>query len=490
MRPSELTQAISKLQAALDNAENINLAFFARKLAKTASLYPEDQTIGQMALAVNRMNLGNKLNISRSEVKDLYRRLYSRNTKFAELFQEELGQVESLATPTLYQRPENTNEIDLSKEGDQVLLASLNAAMGNTKHAFTDKFANEAEKLVELECSFPKMVPEVETVGGNEECVICSASYATPKGKATFYVPVEIVQKKATIPSIFMGKTGPKEINKSNIEQYLEDFFVVKGSYGNLEVKSPNQELQISEVKNEEIETFAQTFDTPAGLAKFQFGTKAESGRKLISQKLCNLGKVSHQVSILNSDKNGITYGVSFDGLAFKVPVKIDANRLYEPGIILCQGSIEPFNAMGLKNLSDKAATDNAVAATVSPLFNLKGSDLVETVRQAVQEENYAKAEDALNVLANGNDPKAYQVAFSEYSNGLGMKKEAATEHKCSRMVKSSTSNQVLCGHLNLPLNKVWVDKNGNCNPEYRKAMSESYEGAAFMNSKIFCKDI
>jgi hypothetical protein len=206
---------------------------------------------------------------------------------------------------------------------------------------------------------------------------------------------------------------------------------------------------------------------------------------KRLSLLLANYGKRSHQVNVLEASTNSITYGVSCDGVAFKVPVTVENGRLQEPTVILCKGSIESFTSDGVQNLQSSELTDNKIAATVSPLFTLKASDLVETVREATEEGNYAKAEDALNVLANMDDAKAYRVALEEYTNGLSNVKKESSTTTCSRIVKTANSTQPVCGHLNLPLNKVYQDKHGDCRPNSRKGMEDSNEGAYFMNSKI-----
>jgi hypothetical protein len=50
----------------------------------------------------------------------------------------------------------------------------------------------------------------------------------------------------------------------------------------------------------------------------------------------------------------------------------------------------------------------------------------------------------------------------------------------------SKVSEHSICGHTGLPIHKVFQDKNGNCQPLYRRGMDETYEGASFMNAKIF----
>jgi hypothetical protein len=117
-------------------------------------------------------------------------------------------------------------------------------------------------------------------------------------------------------------------------------------------------------------------------------------------------------------------------------------------------------------------------------MSTLKPSEVLNNLRQAMNDGNHAKAEDALNVLANCGDKKAYDVAFQVYMEGLSGKKVAET--KCSLMVKSAVSEYPVCSHTGLPINKVFQDKDGNCRPLFRKGMDETYEGASFINAKIF----
>jgi hypothetical protein len=480
MLPSELKKAISNLQSALDGHEKIALAFFAQKLHKSGAENPEDQTINQMSLVVDRMNADNRLFISRAEVKDLYNKLYSRNTKFKEIFADELG-LEGPAAPVASRTEEKFQEFDIYQDTDKTLLASLTAAFDPTAHAFS----KEAEKVVAMECSFPNLEPVVKAVSGDENVVVVSATYRTPQGNASFYVPVELFNKRATTPSFFNGSDGQHYISKKSITNYVTKQFTKVGSYGNESVGESFAEMLEPQLDAEEVESFASKLSSAKGIAVFQHGELAEHGRRVISQKLASFGKRSHQVNVLEASTNSITYGVSCDGVAFKVPVTVENGRLQEPTVILCKGSIESFTSDGVQNLQSSELTDNKIAATVSPLFTLKASDLVETVREATEEGNYAKAEDALNVLANMDDAKAYRVALEEYTNGLSNVKKESSTTTCSRIVKTANSTQPVCGHLNLPLNKVYQDKHGDCRPNSRKGMEDSNEGAYFMNSKI-----
>jgi hypothetical protein len=198
------------------------------------------------------------------------------------------------------------------------------------------------------------------------------------------------------------------------------------------------------------------------------------------------MGFSNHQVVIAGNDDHTIHCGVSLETgkLAFMVPIRVIDNKLQKPTVMLCNGSVTSFDKAGINSLVSTNKTDVKMAAVASTMSALKPSEIVSNLRQALSEDNYAKAEDALNVLANAGDQKAYAIAFELYMNGLAGQKVAET--KCSKMIKSANSEYPVCSHTGLPVNKVYQDKSGFCRPLYRQGMDETYEGASFINSKIF----
>lgn len=488
MLPTELKKAISVLQSALNEHNKISIAHFSNKLNKISEQYPEDQTINQMSLIVNRMNSGNKLFISQPEVKELYRRLYSHNTKFASFFHEELG-IEAEKEPAPSITEQKYEELDIYAGLDNELKNQLSTSFDPQFKPFSAEIGKQAEVATELECTFQDLEPKVKAVSGNSECVIVEAKYQTPKGKVSVYVPVEFAGENAVVSGYFQGKDGTHFISKASIAKYVDSYFDKVGSHGNVEVGEEVAFVE-EEQNTAEIEQFASKLSTAKGIAVFQHGDNVEKARRLISKKMVGFGKRAHQVNVLDANENGITFGIKCQNLAFKVPVKVESGRVVEPEFLLCNGGIEEFTADGLANLSSDTATDNQIMAAVSPMFELTEADLVDTVSKAASDGNYARAEDALNVLAMREDGGAYRVALSMYqaalSAGTDMKKEASVKHKCSRIVKSANSTQLLCGHLNLPLNKTFVDGSGDCRPNHAKNSEINKEDIYFMNSKIF----
>ena len=242
-------------------------------------------------------------------------------------------------------------------------------------------------------------------------------------------------------------------------------------------------------MKFDEAETFAEKFASPLGQAAQKFGQdKLKIARDVIVRNLHSLGYSNCQIAVAGSNDNTVFHSVSVNAgkFGFNVPVKIQAGQVQAPKYLICNGSLASFDSVGLSKLLSENASDNRATATASPLFGLKPSDVLNSLRAAMADNNLEKAEDALNVLANSGDEKAYATAFEIFRNGLSKTASSQEESKCSRMLKSANSQYLMCGHTNLPVHKVYQDDHGNCRPLYRKGMDETYEAASFMHSKIF----
>lgn len=240
--------------------------------------------------------------------------------------------------------------------------------------------------------------------------------------------------------------------------------------------------------KSKEFSSFEDQFTSSAGQAEFRFGKNVKIARDYIVRELTSFGYKNPQVSILKSDENTIYYGTSLNSgkFAFTIPVKVADNKVSRPNFILCNGGLTPFNAEGLNSLLSSGATDFKIAAAASASSGLTAGELIAEIKTAIANDNHDKAEDCLNVLANTASPQEYALGFRAFSEALTKKADKVETSSCSMLLKNSTSQQPICGHTGLTINKVFQDKHGNCQPLYRKGMDESYQGAIFNNSKIF----
>jgi hypothetical protein len=367
---------------------------------------------------------------------------------------------------------------------------------------------------------------------GNDKFLVIRADYETPKGVSSVYVPVEIQKNQITEASVFMGNTGPQELNHTSLKSYLTthagskmtiDGTAILGVLTN--ASSENREVSGAEIaltklnatrqgkseffanqivgqkvaeaskkdvqlpKNNEFESFEKKFTTPRGQAEFQFSPEVvKVAREHIARELAGYGHKNPQVSVSKTEEATIFYSVALNGgrVGFTVPVKVAGGKIVKPTVLLCNGALGSFSQEGVNELYASNSSDYKAAAVASPQYELTPGDLINNIRKALDDGNHSAAEDALNVLSNSENGQAYLTGLQLYMNGLAQKKEASVQVTCSMMLKNSTSEHPICGHTGLPVTRVYQDKDGNCRPLYRRGMDETYEGAVFNNSKIF----
>ena len=103
MSHEKINQLIGFISKNLDDNEKLATPVLSAKLAKCVDAYPHDQTLGAMATVINKMASNNTLFIRKADLKSLYSKFWSRNTKFAELSQDELGLQEETSSIKTYQ---------------------------------------------------------------------------------------------------------------------------------------------------------------------------------------------------------------------------------------------------------------------------------------------------------------------------------------------------------------------------------------------------
>lgn len=534
MSLDKIQQLVSSLAKSLDDNEKIATPILAAKLAKCVDAYPYDQTLGSMSRVIEKMASNNTIFIRKADLKSLYNKLYTRNTKFAELFQDELGVVNSEPVIKKYERDEGT-ELNNYQVADPVLANALTSVFeGTPLKMYSQALADKALKSVASTLDGWHLRPtSLKIDDGNEKFLMIRADYETPRGVTSFYVPVEITKNKVAEADVFLGNVGPQDLNHTNIKAYItsnagnklkanasailallttassENRGISDAELALTKLNATRQgkseffqnqvvglkvaEASVKDVvlpKYDQFESFEKSWASPTGIAALQFGAdKVKVGREHIVRELAGYGHKNTQVTVTGCDDNTIFYAVALDAgrVGFTVPVKLANGKLSKPSVILCNGSVSSFCKEGVNQLYVNNQSDFKVAAAASPLYSLKPSDLITNIKTALYEGNHDKAEDALNVLANAGDDKAYAIGFAVFLQGLGGKTATASaEPTCDKLIKSASSEHPICSHTGLPVHKTYKDKEGNCRPSYRRGMEEGYEAASFMNHKIF----
>ena len=476
---SDLAKSINKM---MDDSEKFMAPVLAARAVKLAEKYPHDITVVSVASVLSKYADKNML-ISRKEIQDLYKSFYTNNTKFASYFKDELGEYVKLATPTTYSRP----EAELDTKLDTPLANALTSVFdkSETVKEFSNVCANKAvsevsNKLTSLNVSASKL----SVMSGNEKVIVVKADYDTPRGISTVYVPVEMVGSKTMEPSHFVGSgmESPQELTHESVNDYLLNSFESKlASYD----AAPVKDLEMP--KSDEFISFEKKFASPGGEAGFKFGEGVvRSGLNLVAAAVKDFGYKNPQIKVSGSENDKIFYAVSVNRIGFTVPVKVAKNKAMYPNLIVANGSVKPFTKEVIASFVDMEESDYMAASVASPQYDLKPSELIDSVKTAMANSNLEMAEDALNVLKQSGNMLAYAEAFGAYVKGLSSDKEAKAESSCSLVIKNAkTSKYPICGHTNLPLHKVYQDEFGYCQPLSRKGLTAKYEGTTFMTNKI-----
>jgi hypothetical protein len=531
---NKIRNMVSNAANAVFLNEKLPVGVLAVKAGRLAQAYPHDTTcVAMYRFLAKRAENNRDLFIKRAEFRDVYRRLYSNNNKFATQFQNELGLEEKSQVQTsLRDEKENHMLSELHKHMDsnfdssayQAYAEELGAALEKKPApTYSSKTAKAAQRACARELNSVGLLPKkISVVAGQEDLLICEAIYETPKGPTAALIPVEVRSGLAIPPAMFLTTTGfvnltgegvtrhirntagktftvdPHAILKkianvrqqnarpvSEVEKIVRKASLNRGTpvmggandvlLTEIDPAHPNVKLTEPE-QPEEVRSIAEHLNSKKGVAEFVHGRDAvDMARNMIAFELKRAGYGMPQVKVADSQADQITYAVAVNNqLGFRANVKFTKDKKpVMPKVVVADGMVYEFSKSGLDKMLASEANDSSVLAETSPMYGLKPSDLVDQVRQAMADNNFDRATDALHVLKQGNDEFAYRTAYDIYVVGLkGETKEQTTG--CSAPVKLGSSVKKICSHTGLPVDKVYQDKYGQCKPLYRRGMDDA----------------
>lgn len=534
----DVVKAIEQAAKTLQAEEKFPVPVLAVRAAQAAQTYPHDAPLVTASNVLRKM-AETKLFISRKELNSLYDQLYSPNTKLAQVFEVELARP-ALASATMIRRDSFEDvplDFDYKNVANPLLSNALEAMFDGSKEErlYSSASAVSAEKSCLHELTAHGVAPKkVGVFAGRDDMIVCQATYETPKGQAHVLVPVELSEGKALLPAMFLSQAGFVGIDSKALsnhiastaghsfkvdgEKLLDILLAAKNGVndvdevtmavlaikakeempaftenGILYQKVEAEDKGVQDVvlpKNAEEESFAKRLESGLGLANYAFGSSVvDAGKNMLLRKMASFGMKNVQISVADVDNDTIHYAININRSAgVKVPVKVVAGRIEQPTIAFAAGDVDSFTAEGIARLMSGDVVDSRMLAVASPMYGMKAGELMQIVRNAIADGNLHKAEDAIDVLGEvdvGAQKKAMELLLESF-NPDTLKKVASEQRGCSRIVKNSSSQHSLCGHLNLPLHKVYQDKHGDCQPLHRKQMEDAGEGAIFMTNKVF----
>jgi hypothetical protein len=459
---SAAVETIQKAADAINSGERFSVPSLAVRARKAAAQHPHDVSLVTASNVLTKM-ANDKLFITRAELNKIYDSIYTPNTKLAEVFSEELNRKE-LPRPALFERSPNEGvslDRDYERIADPLLANALSAAFDGSKEArlYSAAAARVAERSCNQQLSNIGIPPKrVGVFAGQGDIIICDAEYETPKGIGHVLVPVELKDKVALFPTMFLSEAGFTDLTKDAVEQHIistaggayhvdgEKMLKILSTakYGFQKVAStvemaairiqaqkqapaphdPNgilyqkidpvtPDVQLPNVpRTAEEESFAEKLSKPDGVARHIFGERVvENGRSMLVRKMAQLGFNNAQIRVANVSEDTIFYAVGIGVGAMKVPVKVSGNMVEPPSVAIASGQLISLTKSGVEDML-KNKVDTRMLAISSPAHGMRPSELVEQVRVAVNEGNLAKAEDAINVLGEV-DQEAQKTAIA-----------------------------------------------------------------------------
>ena len=506
MKISNAVNVLKKISSKIEN-EEFPILNVMQKIASVLIENPNDKTaLNMLNYFENRVSKGD-LFVSRETIKQLFNTFYSKNTFVKNALSVELNEIiknNKNINQIIENNIENQKKFDkLAKESiDQNLVHSLEKLVSPKESSSIEKsIIEKSQKYCQQELNRVGLSAKISFAGGQDNLILCQASFSTHKGNTNFIIPVEINNNNPIIPNLFLCNSGITEITEKNIKYAInkhagEDLnflpknllsafastktnlneisdiekIVIKhkldkakkiasGIVG-LEVKENQKQFEFKVPINEENKKIGEKLNTPHGGAEFKFGPeKVSLGAKLINQELSKLGFKNNKIKVASFDDNKIYYQVLSSGLqGFKVPIKIMNGNLTIPSMIISEnGEIYDLSKDNINSLQPSLR----VLASFSNLNELNDSELKDIVYSSMCEKNTTKADEAIKILSSRSSP-LLKSAFEIFMKGLSGSLEE-NQSKCSKPIKVANSMQVLCGHLRVPLNKVYQDEFGNC---------------------------
>lgn len=527
------------LKKRISDNEKFFVLALAERMTKVASENPQDATIVQMAsfLTAKAENPQNIL-ITKRELTDVYKALYSHNTKCASYMANELDEEVTPKLSTAKYAEKLPNEgiaYDVKPVVDEALVAGLSAVFAGKEVEASPALVKKAETICG---TILPGKPTVKAIGSREFAVICQASYQTPKGTAHVLVPVEVSGNQALLPTTFLSHSGFESLaNEKALEKHLitvagrafrvdadklfnqikvakfgpttDSLDDVEMAVISLRAKTASvtetdngieyKDIFAKEVERKEIKqpvnasvmkAFASEMEATAGMAEFVFGKKVvDFGRTIIAKELGGCNVRNAQVKVSNYDDDRITYTVVAGTKGFKVnlPVKKASSGEYVaeyPSMIITDGGIESFDREGISQAIKSASY--SVASEVVGISGKSPSELIDEVEKSCIAGDFNRASLALINLQETGDSGSFKYAFDMFNEAMsGIKKEASARPQMKTVKIGGNLVEATTG---LPVDKVYVDENGIVRAKHNKHFEKSsdYQSNVLINTKIY----
>lgn len=496
MNLDKLNKLVSSIKNATSDNEKYSTSLLFSKIASTAAANPNDMTLRMMSNVLEKMANDGRIFIQRSQLKDLYKQFYTRNTLADDILSEEL----SLSDNTI-KNSYASKSFDIQKKSSNAL---SNVYEGILDKDFAPVFfeqsqADMAVNLVKEYLEGQNLSAKVEVVNGNPDTILTIASVQTPKGFTNFYVPVEFKGDLALTPNRFITHYGSADFKFASAyvlqhsgEQVKIAADVVYSSLLKKEAKeiskvdlalAKHKMTQIKEAQSAELQevmdkapkskhkyqsyipvdtvAFSKKLATASGTAELEFGSALVShAASLVQETIKNMGLKSTNIEVAGTEKNNIKFAVKVANASFFVPVKVENNKVFQPQVLINNGNVASFSKATVFGLVRNSHSDSRALTAIASNSTLSAHDLMKEFKESLATNNIDRAEEVLSYLQVKN-ASVYKEAISLFMNSLSGNTKVADG--CTSFYVGKNSIYPVCNHTGLTMNKVAQGSDGKC---------------------------
>lgn len=393
-------------------------------------------------------------------------------------------------------------ESELSRELSGVFSLDKKASFS----AFSDNTLTKAAKFAKVQLTSLGCPPSnVSVMRANDHFVLCTASIETSDfTQVNVAIPVQVTNGIPSLPQAFIQDDELVSLNKENLYVFIKDKnnhkkraarneFAGQRAAGNVRVDTPDVPEALSR--------YADLDNSLIAAASVFSSNEVSRATAILSSEFAALGLKNAQIKLAGSDDKGLDYQASIPSSNGQVHanVRIDMpnGSATIPTTFKVAGEFYKLNRTGLRTAiraAEESGVHNKISREIESMERLNYSQLIGEMESGIASSDYKRAENALSAIQSRFDPTQHLAALDRYSKLLKHSSssssrdaliKAATER--GDLISISTSVQLYCPKLGLPVSKVAFDDKGRCIPATRSFSSGnmSETGAMISTSKI-----
>lgn len=391
---------------------------------------------------------------------------------------------------------------ELSRELAGVFSLDKKAAFS----AFSDTTLSKAAKFAKVQLTSLGCPPsDVSVVKANDHFVLCTASIETSDfTQVNVPVPVQITNGIPSLPHSFIQDDELVSLNKENLYVFIKDKnnhkkraarneFAGQRAAGNVRVDTPDVP--------EALARYADLDNSLIAAASAFSSNEVSRATAILSSELSSLGLKNTQIKLAGSDNRGLHYQASIPSLGGQVcaDVYVDMpnGSAMIPTAFKVAGKSYKLNRSGLRTAirtAEESGLHNKISREIESMERLNYSQLIGEMESGIVGSDYKRAENALSAIQSRFDSTQHLAALDHYSRLLKHSSSSSSRDALIKaafdrgdLINISTSVQLYCPKLGLPVSKVAFDSKGRCIPATRNLSSGNIgeTGAMISTSKI-----